>query len=471
MNFLPVFLRLAETPCLVVGGGSVAARKIRMLQRAGARVKVVAPEVNAALRRQAETGAIELCERKFVDKDIAGCRLIIAATNDVAVNQTIARAAETAGIIVNCVDQPADSSAIMPSIIDRSPVVIAIGTGGNAPILARMLRAKLETMIPAAYGTLAQALGRQRERIKHKIPNPEKRRRFWEGMLDGPVAELFFAGRDNEAMAAIDTALGTKESSHEISGEVFLIGTGPGDPDLLTFRALRLMQRADVIVYDRLVGPSIVDLCRRDAERIYVGKEKDRHAVPQENINDLLRRLASQGQRVARLKGGDPFMFGRGGEEIETLAAAGIQFQIVPGITAALGCASYAGIPLTHRDHAHSCLFLTGHQRDGGLDWNWELVRQPHQTLAIYMGRSNIDSLCATLVKHGVPAERPAALIMRATLADQQVITATVASLAAASAEVSGAGPGLIIVGDVVHLREQLDWFAGAASQPPASGI
>ena len=366
MDYLPVFLALRGRSCLLVGGGQVAERKLALLLAAGAAVRVVSPEVHADLALRATRGEITLTRRAFVAADVEGMALVIAATDEQAVNEAVAEAAQAAGVPVNVVDRPALGNVVMPSIVDRSPVVIAIGTGGNAPVLARMLRAKLESLIPQAYGELASLLGSLRGRVRDALPDGTARRRFWERTLEGPAAELLFAGRRAEALAAIERGLARADAAARPEGEVYLIGTGPCDPDLLTFRALRLMQNADVVIYDRLVGDTVVDLARRDAERIYVGKAPDRHALSQEEINQLLVRLARGGKRAARLKGGDPFVFGRGGEEIEALAAAGVHFQVVPGITAALGCAAYAGIPLTHRDLAYSCTFVTGHRRADG---------------------------------------------------------------------------------------------------------
>ena len=469
MEFLPVFLTLQQRPCLVVGGGAVAHRKLALLLRAGAAVHVVAIAASADIRDMAAAGRLRLSERAFREADVNGQTLVIAATNDTATNDLVSRAAQARGILVNAVDQPSSSSVIMPSIVDRSPVIIAIGTGGNAPVLARMLRAKLESLIPPAYGDLAQLLGSLRDRVRSVIPDGAGRRRFWESVLEGPVAELFFAGRRQQAVAAIESALDRSAAAPPARGEVFLIGTGPGDPDLLTFRALRLMQNADVVIYDRLVGADIVDLCRRDAERIYVGKAKSKHAVEQEEINELLVRRAQAGQRVARLKGGDPFMFGRGGEEIEQLAAAGIAFQVVPGITAALGCAAYAGIPLTHRDHAHSCLFVTAHQRDGALDLDWDVLIRDHQTLVVYMGVSTLPALVDGLIAHGAGSELPAAIVERGTTPRQRVLCAALAELPDRAARAAIESPATVIIGEVVRLRGRLHWFDEEIADPAAA--
>lgn len=463
MDYLPIFLSLRDRPCLLVGGGGVAERKLALLRAAGARVTVVAPRAGEEIARLAARGEIELTPRAFDAEDVRGMALVIAATDQDEVNRAVAAAAEAAGVPVNVVDQPGLGNVVMPSIVDRSPVVIAIGTGGNAPVLARMLRAKLESLIPQAYGELAGLLGSLRGRVRAALPDGTARRRFWERTLEGPAAELLFAGRRDEALAAIERSLARSDAAGAKEGEVYLIGTGPGDPDLLSFRALRLMQSADVVVYDRLVGETIVDLARRDAERIYVGKAPDRHALSQDEINQLLVRLARAGKRAARLKGGDPFVFGRGGEEIETLAAAGVHFQVVPGITAALGCAAYAGIPLTHRDLAHACTFVTGHRRADGSEPDWAALARPQHTLVVYMGAAALAEICTKLQAAGMPPTLPAAIVERGTTQAQRVITATLASLAEQGRAAVVRPPALLIFGEVVRLREQLAWFEQTA--------
>jgi uroporphyrin-III C-methyltransferase/precorrin-2 dehydrogenase/sirohydrochlorin ferrochelatase len=440
MDYLPIFLNIRGRSCLVVGGGEVAARKASLLLRAGARVTVL----DAA---------------QFGDKDLDGVALAIAATSDDAVNRAVAAGAMARSIPVNVVDQPALCSFILPSIIDRDPVIVAVSSSGAAPVLARLLRARLESLIPAGYGRLAALAGAFRGEVKARF-KPAERRRFWERVLQGPIAELVYSGRDAEARAGLQAVLEDTRPTYS-GGDVALVGAGPGDPDLLTFRALRLMQQADVVVYDRLVSQPILDLARREAERIYAGKESARHALPQEDINHLLVRLAREGKRVVRLKGGDPFIFGRGGEEIATLAAEGIPFQVVPGITAAAGCASYAGIPLTHRDYAQSVVFVTGHLQDGGMGLNWTALAQARQTIVVYMGLLGIDVLCRELVAHGLPASTPAALIQQGTTAQQRVLAGDLANLPELVHRGGVKAPTLIIVGEVVRLREQLKWFEG----------
>jgi uroporphyrin-III C-methyltransferase/precorrin-2 dehydrogenase/sirohydrochlorin ferrochelatase len=461
MDFLPVFLDIRDEPCLVVGGGAVAARKCALLLRAGARVTVQAPALGSAFGADLAAARIEHRATDFRDEDVAGHVLVIAATDDAAVNRAVAAAARARHIPVNVVDRPALCSFIMPSIVERAPVVVAVSSGGASPVLARLLRARLETLIPAGYGRLAALAAAFRDRVKARFAPPE-RRRFWERVLQGPIAELVFAGRDDEARRALEATLADARLTLS-GGEVALVGAGPGDPDLLTFRALRLMQQADVVVYDRLVSRPVLDLARAEAERIYAGKERSRHALPQEDINHLLIRLAREGKRVVRLKGGDPFIFGRGGEEIATLAAEGIPFQVVPGITAAAGCASYAGIPLTHRDYSQSVAFVTGHLQHGSMNLNWTALAQPRQTLVIYMGLVGIDTLCRQLVAHGLPPATPAALIQQGTTPQQRVLTGNLETLPEIVHRSGVTAPTLIIVGEVVRLREQLKWFEPAA--------
>ena len=459
MRHFPIFLDLNERRCLVVGAGEVAARKVQQLLRSNAKVIIVAPRAEQYIQTLAEQDRVQHKAREFHERDISGSALVIAATADRQVNSAVAAAARAANVPVNVVDDPALCSFIMPSVVDRDPVQVAVSTGGASPVLARLLRAKLETLIPASYGRLATVVREFRSRVKQRFPEFRQRRRFWENVLQGPVVEMLFAGREQAAVKALEQALEDTAPADLGQGEVYLVGGGPGDPDLLTFRALRLMQQADVVLYDRLVSPAIVDLARKEAQRIYVGKQSDSHTVPQSELNEMLVKLAQQGKRVLRLKGGDPFIFGRGGEEIEELAAAGVPFQVVPGITAASGCASYAGIPLTHRDLAHSCLFITGHLKEGKLDFNWPALLQPKQTLAIYMGVKGVEVLQQNLLEQGMRPDLPAAIIQQATTPDQRVYTGVVSTLTEIVATKKIKPPSMIIIGEVVKLHEKLSWF------------
>ncbi|QKT04027.1 uroporphyrinogen-III C-methyltransferase [Ectothiorhodospiraceae bacterium 2226] len=468
MDFLPIFVNIRGRSCLVVGGGNVAARKVSLLRKAGAAVTVVAPELGRELAEWAAQGLIEHLGREFQAADLDDRALVIAATDQEIVNRRVSQLAQARNLPVNVVDRPDLCGFIMPSIIDRSPVQIAVSTGGASPVLARLLRTRLESYIPAGFGRLARLVDGFREQVKRRFPSTEQRRYFWEQVLEGRVAELLFAGKDQAARRALEQAVAAGEVS---GGEVYLVGAGPGDPDLLTFRALRLMQQADVVVYDRLVAPAIMDLVRRDAELVYAGKERNNHALPQESINQLLVRLAREGKRVLRLKGGDPFIFGRGGEEIATLMEQGIPFQVVPGITAAAGCAAYAGIPLTHRDHAQACVFVTGHLKDGSVDLNWPALAQPNQTVVFYMGLHGLTSICRELVAHGLPAATPAALVQQGTTQNQRVLVGTLDTLAALVRRESVEPPTLIIVGDVVRLHNRLAWFEPLGEEGVAEGV
>lgn len=455
MDFLPLFHKLQGRVVLVVGGGEVALRKARLLSDAGGQLRVVAPEVRGELAALAGEGRVHL--RGYESADLQGVALVIAATDDEPLNARISSEAQALGIPVNVVDAPALCSVIFPAIVDRSPLIVAITSGGDAPVLARLIRAKIETWIPSTYGQLASLAKKFRERVKQLFPDVQQRRVFWEDVFQGQIAESVFAGKLGEGERLLEAKIAG--AAPRALGEVYLVGAGPGDPDLLTFRALRLMQQADVVLYDRLVAPPIIELCRRDAERIYVGKRRAEHAVPQEEINQLLVDLAKQGKRVLRLKGGDPFIFGRGGEEIEQLAAEGIPFQVVPGITAASGCAAYAGIPLTHRDHAQSVRFVTGHLKDGSTNLPWTDLVAPGQTLVFYMGLVGLPQICQALIDHGRAADTPAALVQQGTTQNQRVFTGTLASLPQLVAEHEVHAPTLVIVGEVVTLREKLAWF------------
>ncbi|MGB5252016.1 MAG: siroheme synthase CysG [Sedimenticolaceae bacterium] len=458
MEHLPIFLSVRDQICAVIGGGEIATRKVSLLLRAGARVRIIAPQLCANLSTLHDQDRVTHLARGYQDGDLDNAYLAIAATDDADVNRAVADAGRARNIPVNVVDHPEDGSFIMPSIIDRSPVIAAVSTGGASPVLARLMRSRLESMIPAGYGRLAELAGRFRERVKQAFADPADRRRFWDRVLQGNVAERVFSGHMHEAEVLMEHELGSGPLQTGM-GEVYLVGGGPGDPDLLTFRALRLMQQADVVVYDRLVAKAVLDMTRSDAERIYVGKERDKHTMRQEEINQLLADLAKQGKRVVRLKGGDPFIFGRGGEEIDTLASQGVPFQVIPGITAASGCASYSGIPLTHRDYAQSVTFVTGHLKDNTMNLNWSQLAQPNQTLVFYMGLKGLPVISRELQAHGMAPNTPAALIQQGTTQKQKVFTGTLASLPEIVAREKPKPPTLIIVGDVVQLHGKLSWY------------
>jgi uroporphyrin-III C-methyltransferase/precorrin-2 dehydrogenase/sirohydrochlorin ferrochelatase len=455
--YFAAFLDLKGKPALVAGGGAVAALKAETLLRSGARVTVVAPELCARLAELTLLGSVRHEGKRFQPGDLVGAEIAIAATDDPAVNEAVSAAARALRIPVNVADNAALSSFIMPSVVDRPPLQIAISSAGASPVLARKLRALIEAAVPFAYGRLASLAARFRQASKDRYHDAEARRRFWEGVMDGPIAELVLAGNEASAAAALEEQLSIAQPRSR--GFVSLIGGGPGNPDLLTLRALRAMQSASVVLYDHLVAPAIVDLARRDAERIYVGKEQDNHALDQREINALMVRLAREGKHVVRLKGGDPFIFGRGGEEIEALAGHGIAFEVVPGITAAAGAASYAGIPLTHRDYAQTCVFVTGHLKNGAPQLDWKALAQPRQTLVVYMGVHGLASICRGLAENGLPADTPAALVEKATLPEQRVVEGTLASLPGRCLKEKVKPPALLIVGEVVRLRSRLAWF------------
>ncbi len=458
MDLLPIFLDIKDKKCVVIGGGEVAFRKATLLLRAGADLHIVAASVSDELRNLCNSHKSTIIERNFQEVDLDSAILVVAATDDSSTNERVSGISTKLNIPVNVVDQPHLCSFIMPSIVDRSPIVIAISSGGSSPILTRKLKELNETMIPGRIDKLAELLGSYRGRVKSEIVDFSERIRFWESVLDSEIPELVYNGQDDEARSALDNWLTTPQADR-VGGEVYLVGAGPGDPDLLTLRALRLMHKADVVLYDRLVSPDILLKLRPDAEKIYVGKRSADHAVPQETINEMLVRLAKEGNRVLRLKGGDPFIFGRGGEELESLADAGIPFQIVPGITAASGCASYAGIPLTHRDYSQSVRFLTGHTQDGGVPLEWDILVKEQQTLVFYMGLAGLPVICEQLLNHGMSATMPVAVVQQGTTQTQKVLVGNLEKIADLVVEKKIQAPTIIIIGEVVRLQESLSWF------------
>ena len=451
--YFPMFLRLRGQPVLLFGGGEIALRKARLLLRAGAEIRLVARAAHPAF---AEMGIAPVAA-DFEAAQLDGCMLVVAATDDAEANRAVAEAASVRGLPVNVVDDTAASTAITPAIVDRAPILVAISSAGRAPMLARRLKQQIEQLFDQRIGRLADYIGRRRTgAIEKGLPELAAGIDIHRHLLIAPAA---MSGDE----AAADAELARLSADGSQRGVVWLVGAGPGDPDLLTLRALRLLQNCDVVLYDHLVSPRILEMVRRDAERIHVGKRASQHTLPQEQINDKLVELAKQGKRVLRLKGGDPFVFGRGGEEIAELAENGVAFEVVPGITAANGCAAYAGIPLTHRDHAQAAIFVTGHPRaDGQLDLHWDMLARRGQTVCIFMGRTRLADAMAALRAHGLPDDWPAAMIVQGTLPEQQVIVGTLADLPdrVAAAEVDGAC--LVIVGEVVRLRAQLRWFGAA---------
>ncbi len=458
MDYLPIFFKVEGRQVLLVGGGQIALRKAKFLLRARAKIKLVATEICSELLELLSGNDHKIFSRAYEIADLDSVSLIVAATDDLELNQRIAEHAGSKNIPVNVVDQPDLCSFIFPSIVDRSPLVIAVSSGGNSPVLARLLRSRLETIIPSAYGSLASFLGGFRESVKEKIHSFTARMRFWESVINGPAAELLLAGKKEQAGSLVQSMLNDFDSKELSQGEVYLVGAGPGDPDLLTFRALRLMQQADVVLYDRLVSPEILNMTRQDAEKIHVGKQRKNHTMPQEEISSLLVKLAKSGKRVLRLKGGDPFIFGRGGEEIEELALAKIPFQVVPGITAASGCSSYAGIPLTHRDYAQSVTFVTGHMKNNQCELNWKNLVQQDQTVVIYMGLITLPLICEKMIKHGRASTTPIALIQQGTTPNQKIYIGTLETLPEIIEANNVQAPTLIIVGEVVDLHAKLAW-------------
>jgi uroporphyrin-III C-methyltransferase/precorrin-2 dehydrogenase/sirohydrochlorin ferrochelatase len=450
MNRLPLFVAMAGRSCLVVGGGEVARRKVELLLAVGAKVTVVAPRIDDAIREAVVAAGGELHARRFVARDVRRRALVIAATSDRAVNAAVFAAAERANVLVNTVDDPALCTAIFPSIVDRDPVVVAVSTGGRSPTLAAIVRGWIEIALPARLGALAEFIHARRQTVSARLGDLAGRRAFWREIVEGPVAEAVYRGREAEAEQGFSAALAGNPPRR---GLVSLVGAGPGDPELLTIRALRCLEQADVIFYDNLVSPAVLALARRDARRVYVGKRAGLPVTRQAAINELLLEEARAGRRVVRLKGGDPFIFGRGGEEIASLADEGIAHEVIPGITAALGCAAYAGIPLTHRDCAQSVRFVTGHRQGDIVNLDWPELARPGQTLVVYMGLLGIEEIARRLIEHGSEPVTPLALISRGTLPDQQVIVTTLEELPMALASREIHGPTTTIIGEVVRLR------------------
>ncbi|MEI7346969.1 siroheme synthase CysG [Dickeya chrysanthemi] len=465
MNYLPLFADLRKRPVLVVGGGEVATRKIDLLQRAGADVRVAARSLCEPLHALYQAGQLAWVAQDFSPALLDNVFLVIAATDDGALNATVFEEANRRQLLVNVVDDQPKCSFIFPSLIDRSPLVVAISSGGQAPVLARLLREKLEALLPARLGQMAELAGKWRGRIKQRLASVTERRRFWERIFSGRFSSLVAAGQ----LAQAEQELAQQLAQPDVrQGEVALVGAGPGDAGLLTLRGLQVIQQADVVLYDHLVSNDVLDLVRRDAERICVGKRASAHLLPQEEINALLVKLAQEGKRVVRLKGGDPFIFGRGGEELQQVAQAGIPFQVVPGITAAAGATAYAGIPLTHRDYAQSVIFITGHCRPDGDALDWSTLARGRQTLAIYMGTVKSAEISQQLIAHGRAPDTPVAVIGRGTRQDQVVLTGTLAELESLAQQAPT--PALLVIGEVVNLHQHIAWFGEQARMTPTDG-
>lgn len=485
MNTFPLFFKLEGRKVLIVGGGEVALRKADLLSRAGACITILAPDISHEIQALLTDDKHEFIYENYNKRYMSGARVIIAATDDETLNHEIHADATELNIPVNVVDTPPLCDFIFPAIIDRNPIVIGISSNGKAPVLARLLRARLETLIPQGYGKLAKLAGDFRSEVKSKIPTLTGRRQFWERAFEGQVSQLMFAGNENEAIAqlkadldrtaeALDEKKATEQTVAAVTdtsaddqtpisqtpvGEVYIVGAGPGDPELLTFKALRLMQQADIVYYDALVSPQVLDLCRRDADKVFVGKKRSNHTLAQLGINELLVNSAKEGRRVVRLKGGDPFIFGRGGEEIESLRAHGVPYQVVPGITAANAAASYAGIPLTHRDHSQSVRFVTGFLKAGAPNSNFENFLNTDETVVFYMGLYSLERLTEGLMQAGRSQDTPIAIVSNASMPNQQVLTGTLDTIVAKQAHAQLPTPALLIMGDVVSLHHDLSWY------------
>lgn len=465
MSYLPLYIDTSGKKCLIIGGGKVASRKLVPILKSKMHVTMISPEIhNEILEFVKDKDNFEYHSREFLDKDITDQFLIVAATNNKEVNALAVKIANKKNILINMAENSESGNTLIPSVVDRDPIKIAISSGAASPILTRLVKTKLETVIPYSFSKLALIMIEYRSKVKKTYEKILDRRNFWEAFLEGPISEMILSGHIDKAKKALDDSLKQKKLPNQV-GEVYLVGSGPGDPELLSFKALRLMQKADVVIYDRLVSQPIMNLIRKDSEKIYVGKQRADHAMPQENINQLLARLALEGKKVLRLKGGDPFIFGRGGEEIESLINDDIPFQIVPGITAASGCASYAGIPLTHRDYSQACIFVTGHLRDGTVNLNWKMLAHEKQTLVFYMGMHGSKIICEELINYGLKSSTPAALVIKGTTADQEVIIGNLENLPGIIKKNKVIPPTLLIIGDVVNLHNKLKWFDPLLSQ------
>jgi uroporphyrin-III C-methyltransferase/precorrin-2 dehydrogenase/sirohydrochlorin ferrochelatase len=457
MQSFPLFLSLKDRWALVVGGTDQAARKIELLLSAGAKVSVIAETVTGEVAQLIADNRVSWAGRRFSEAQLVGVSLVIIASDDEALQQAVSQIAQARCVPVNVVDRPALSSFTMPAIVDRGPVTVATSTGGVAPALARRVRAEIERVLPAALGRVARFADIFRDQVRRTLREPQARRRFWDRVFEGRVAGLALAGDEISARRELIRLLDGARNEDASAGMVHLVGAGPGDPDLLTLKAHRLLQRADVIVYDRLVSAEVLAMARRDAERLFVGKRRGLHSMPQAEINQRLIDLARAGGRVVRLKGGDPFVFGRGGEEVEALLKAGVAVEVVPGITAALGCAASARIPLTHRDHAQSCILAAGHLKEGKLALDWQMLARPRQTVVIYMGGETLPVIARQLLAHGLPSATPVALIESGTTEHERRIVGTLGSIELQATRADLSGPTLFVIGEVIRLAHSHD--------------
>lgn len=453
MSTLPLVLRASAQPFVIVGGGKVAARKLHTLVKAGAQVTLISPDLHDDA--QELLGQFNFEQREANNSEqFAANAWVVLATDNSELNAKLAAVAKQQGCMLCRVDDPSDNDFIFPAVVDRSPLLVSISTQGASPALTRHVKQRIEAFLPQDYGKLASFVEGLRDKVKNLLAANE-RGAFWQRWMASLAPELILGRQTERAEALTEKMLQGEEIER---GEVWLVGAGPGDPDLLTFRALRLIQKAEIVFYDRLVNPKILELVHPNAEMVYVGKQKSDHAVPQKGINQLLVDAANAGKKVLRLKGGDPFIFGRGGEEIEELAAAGVAFEVVPGITAASGCAAYAGIPLTHREHAQSVRFVTGHLKNNTCNLPWHELVHPNQTLVIYMGLSGIAYICEQLIAAGMPSDMPIALVEKGTLPEQKVHIKTLQTMPDYVANKEISAPTLTIVGTVVSLHEKLSW-------------
>ena len=456
MDYLPLFFDLRPRLCLVVGGGEIAYRKVELLLSAQANIRLVAPSVSDALISSLSGDNHEVIHREVAEQDFGQVDLVISATDIKSVNAWVAAEAKARRIPVNVVDDLDLTNVVFPAIVDRSPLVAAVSTGGASPVLTRKIRNLLETLVPESMKYVAQFLGRERQALKQRIPDVEQRRRVTERFMESPGFSHAQQQDSDLARKLLDDMVKQADDPSLTQGEVYVLGAGPGDPDLLTLKALQLMQQADVVLYDNLVSQGVLDRARRDATKIYVGKKGGGDSTAQETINDKLVRLAKEGHRVCRLKGGDPFVFGRGGEEIESLIDEHIPFQVVPGISAANGCAAYAGIPLTHRDYSQSVRFVTGHPKNGQVDLAWSEFAHKNQTIVFYMGLGGLATICQQLIQHGREVGTPIAVVASGTTPEQRVVVGDLGNIVELVEQAELKRPTLIIVGEVVAFRERL---------------